>query len=150
MSVPRSKQKQSGYKVVDNAIDIYNKTLDICLRMPNRYTYLVLLPILNLAGEVMDYAKKGNSVIPNKNKPNINDVEERRNNFIKAKSSNQALITRLNFFLERPQLARHKINGREVGITESELDKLATMVELEDALLGGTLDKDELRYKVTE
>ena len=75
MSVPKSKQKPSGFAVVDTALKIYGNILDICLRMPNRYTYLILLPILNLASDTADYVKEGNSVIPNAKSPDPDDVK---------------------------------------------------------------------------
>ena len=130
-NVPKSKQKPSPFNVVDLAGRIYDQTLDICLRMPKRYTYLVLLPILNLAGEVADFTKEGNSTIPNQRNPNPDDVRLRRLYFMKAKASLQALIRRMNFFLDRPDVCRHEVNGHTVGITESEL-KTLTQTETYD------------------
>ena len=60
--VPKSKQKESGFKAVDLSIEIYNDILDLCLKMPNRYTYLILQPILQLAGEIMDNMVTANGI----------------------------------------------------------------------------------------
>lgn len=148
-NVPKSKRKPSGFQVVDTAIKIYDRTLGICLRMPNRYTYLVLQPILTLAGDVMDNVKKGNSVIPNARSPDPDDVRLRRLYFQKAYASLQALITRMNFFLARPDVCRHKVNGREIGITQAELGELANYMIEELKTLKGVMAKDKERYKVS-
>lgn len=148
MSVPASKRTESGFQVVETATRIYNHILDICLRMPNRYTYLILQPILNLAGEVADNTKKGNSIIPNRQDPIMEDVRLRRIYFQKARASLQALITRMNFFVDRPQVLRHKIGDREVGVTEKELDSLAADMRSELSLIQGVLEKDQKRYRI--
>lgn len=148
MSVPGSKREESKFQVVETATRIYNRILDICLRMPNRYTYLILQPILNLAGEVADNAKKGNTIMPDPKKPNQDDVRLRRLYFQKAKASLQALITRMNFFVDRPQVLRHKIGDREVGVTEKELNILADEMRSEFSLLQGVIDSDQKRYRI--
>jgi hypothetical protein len=115
--------------------------------MPNRYTYLVLVPIVNLASDVADFVKEGNSVIPNLNNPNIDDVKLRRLYFQKARASLQALISKMNFFLLKPDIVRHKgSNGNMVGITESELNALAEEMRQELALISGVIEKDAKRY----
>ena len=60
--VPKSKQRESDFKAVDLSIEIYNDILDLCLKMPNRYTYLILQPILQLAGEIMDLMNTANGI----------------------------------------------------------------------------------------
>lgn len=148
MSVPASKREESKFQVVDTATKIYNHILDICLRMLNRYTYLILQPILNLAGDVADNAKCGNSIIPDPTHPNKIDVNLRRAYFQKARASLQALITRMNFFVDRPQVLRHKIGDREIGVTEKELNQLAEDMRTEAALLKGVVDRDQKRYSI--
>ena len=149
MSVPKSKQKPSGFAVVDTALKIYGNILDICLRMPNRYTYLILLPILNLASDTADYVKEGNSVIPNAKSPDPDDVRLRRLYFQKARATLQALISKMNFFLLKPDIVRKKMkDGKTVGITENELDGLSEEMRKELTLIGGVLEKDEKRYNI--
>ena len=149
MSVPKSKQKPSGFAVVDTALNIYGNILDICLRMPNRYTYLILLPILNLASDTADYVKEGNSVIPNAKSPDPDDVKLRRLYFQKARATLQALISKMNFFLLKPDIVRKKMKGgKTVGITENELDGLSEEMRKELTLIGGVLEKDEKRYNI--
>ena len=149
MSVPKSKQKPSGFAVVDTALKIYGNILDICLRMPNRYTYLILLPILNLASDTADYVKEGNSVIPNAKSPDPDDVKLRRLYFQKARATLQALISKMNFFLLKLDIVRKKMkDGKTVGITENELDGLSEEMRKELTLIGGVLEKDEKRYNI--
>lgn len=149
MSVPKSKQKPSGFAVVDTALKIYGSILDICLRMPNRYTYLVLLPILNLASDTANYVKEGNSIIPNAKSPDPDDVRLRRLYFQKARATLQALISKMNFFLLKPDIVRRKMkDGKMVGITENELDNLSEDMRKELTLIGGVLEKDEKRYNI--
>ena len=144
-NVPKSKRSESGYQVVDTAITIYGKVLDICLRMPNRYTYLILQPIMILAGEVQDNVKKGNSIIPNKDNPNMVDIIERRKYFLAAHASLQALITRLNFFIDCPQTLRQG-KERKYGVTRPELTELSALLRKEFALIKGSLDSDAKRF----
>lgn len=147
MSVPKSERKPSGFAVVDTALSIYGDILDICLRMPNRYTYLILLPILNLANDVADYVKGGNSIIPNSKAPNPVDVNLRRMYFQKARAALQALISKMNVFLLKPDVVRRKgKDGKTIGITENELNSLAEKMRSELSLIGGVLEKDEKRY----
>lgn len=146
-NVPKSERKESGFQVVDTAIAIYRKTLDICMRMPNRYTYLVLLPILNLAGELQDNVKRANSIIPNVKAPNPVDVSKRREYFVTAYSSLQALITRLNFFLDCPETLR--VGGKKkYGITSSELLELSGMLRREFTLIKGAIEGDAKRFRM--
>ena len=116
--------------------------------MPNRYTYLILQPILNLAGDVADNIKRGNSIIPDATHPSKIDVNLRRAYFQKARASLQALITRMNFFVDRPQVLRHKIGDREIGVTEKELNLLAEDMRTEAALLKGVIERDQKRYTI--
>lgn len=147
MSVPQSKRQESGFQVVDTAISIYKTVLNICLRMPNRYTYLVLQPVINLAGEVMDNVKKANSIIPSGTPPNPVDVDKRRGHFVDAYASLQALITRMNYFIETPELFRQKEGRKQYGITKAEMLGLAEMMRREFTLIKGAIQSDAKRFK---
>ncbi len=148
MSVPQSKRAESGFQVVDTAIQIYKKTLNICLRMPNRYTYLVLEPIIKLAGEVMDNVKKANSIIPSLTSPNPVDVQLRRQHFVNAYASLQALITRMNYFIESPDVLRQKDGKKTYGVTRSELTELSQMMRTEFTLIKGAIASDSKRFVI--
>lgn len=142
--VPKSKQKESGFKAVDLSIEIYNDILDLCLKMPNRYTYLILQPILQLAGEIMDNMVTANGIDYSKDDPRFlqSDVNQRHRYFMNAKGKMEALATRLNFFLINPKSLRHKVGGKEIGVTPPELDALSEKMDLELSLIDGVIQSD--------
>ena len=149
--VPKTRRKQSGFQVVDTATDIYWTVLAICIRMPKRYTDLVLDPIVSLAGEVMDEVIKGNSAIPNASAPDPTVVKIRKTHFTEALSSLEALIQRMNFFIANPNMIDHEIIGRSgtkirVRVTEAQLIELAELMRKEITLIRGTIKKDEERF----
>lgn len=141
--VPKSKRGKSGFGAVDNADRIDDKILDICLRMPKRYTYLILQPLVNHAGDAADYVREGNSVFP-KNK---HEAQIRRDYVIRSYCSLQALSRRINRFLTHPQVLTHTIGDKTVGVKAGELEELAKMINEEFAMLKDMLGKDEIRYK---
>ena len=149
--VPKTRRKQSGFQVVDTAADIYWMVLAICIRMPKRYTNLVLDPITVLAGEVMDEVIKGNSVIPNAGAPDPAVLQIRKTHFIEALSSLEALIQRMNFFIANPNMIDHEIIGKSgtkirMRVTEAQLVELAELMRKEITLIKGTIKKDEERF----
>ena len=146
--IPKSKRRESGFDAVDLAGDIYDKVLNICLRMPNRYTYLILQDLLNLAGEVSDYAVKGDTAPLSLRHPYSIENDIRRGHFVQAKCSLMALSRRMNFFLLKPEALRHSINGKEIGITERELNDLSDMMHEEFRLLNSILDSDRRRLAI--
>lgn len=147
-NVPSWERTPTHFDVVDTASKLYNKVLDICLKMPKRYTYLVLKDILTLAGEVADYTKKANSIQPNVNNPSPVDVNERRRLFMLAKASLEALSQRINFFVDRPEVLAHVQNGKLIGVTKSEINDLADLVIDEKKSLAGIIRSDAVRYVI--
>ena len=63
-NVPALKRSPSGYQVVDTAQELYRKVIAMCIKLPKRYTPLVLQPFVELASEVADNTKCANSVFP--------------------------------------------------------------------------------------
>ena len=143
MSVPKSKRGESGYEVVNTAGDLYNKTIQICLKLPKRYTYLVLQPIVELAGKVADYTKSGNSVYPS----NAHEVQIRRDYFIHARATLQSLISRANIIIDIPTVLTYKDGDKTKGVTKNELQEWADLMGKEDRLIAGAMKKDKERYK---
>lgn len=136
---------------MDTAADIYWMVLAICIRMPKRYTNLVLDPIAVLAGEVMDEVIKGNSAIPNAEAPDPTVLQIRKTHFIEALSSLEALIQRMNFFIANPNMIDHEIIGKSgtkirMRVTEAQLVELAELMRKEVTLIKGTIKKDEERF----
>lgn len=149
-SVPKSKRRTTKFDVVDNADEIYNKILNICLRMPKRYTYLILQDILHLSGEVADYTAKADSVPLMVSSPYSTANEIRAGYFVKARASLKALIKRMNFFLLNPNALRQTVNGREIGITTAELDELSDLMRKEINLITGIIESDRDRLRESE
>lgn len=140
----RLKPQSKAYAPVDVAIKIYKKTVAICLKMPKRYTYLMLQDIIHLAGEVMDNCKKANSIFPTDRE----EANERKICWVRARASAQALSTRLDRLLEVPGITRYPDdNGKYHGITEKELTELADLVNQELGYISNLLPCERERFK---
>ena len=136
---------ENGFMPVDVSIQLYKKVVAACLKMPKRYTYLLLQQVINLAGEVMDNAKMANSVFPT----NQHEVQIRRDYWIKARASLQALSTRVDRFLEVPGTLtyQNENTGRISGITVNELAEIADLIEAEQQYLTNALKREQNRFK---
>lgn len=138
-------EEKKPFAPVDTTKVLYKKTIDACLKMPKRYTYLLLQDVVHLAGLVMDNAKGANSVFP----ANQHEVQIRRDYWIHARANLEALSSRIDRFLEIPNTLRYKDeeSGRIKGITISELEEIADLINLEKDLLKKTLESEKERYK---
>ena len=108
-NVPALKRSPSGYQVVDTAQELYRKVIAMCIKLPKRYTPLVLQPFVELASEVADNTKCANSVFPH----NQHEVQIRLDYWIVAKAKLQALSSKLNNISEIPSVLRYKVNNAE-------------------------------------
>ena len=113
--------------------------------MPRRYTYLILKPVIKLAGKVMDNAKMANSVFPT----NAHEAQMRRDYWIKARANLQALSTRVNRFIEASgTLTYHDEAARKTkGITEKDLGELADLILQEQKLIKDIMETEKERYR---
>lgn len=138
-------QKRKPFAAVDLPPKLYKKTVDACLKMPKRYTYLILQDVIQPAGRVMDNTKAANSVFPT----NQHEVQIRRDYWIHARADLEALSSRIDRFLEIPETLRYKdeISGRTKGITESELEEIADLIIQERGLITKALESDKERFK---
>lgn len=140
MPAPKSRliQEENPFKPVNTAIELYKKMMGICVKMPRRYTYLILKDMLDLAGEVMDCAKKANSIFAQ------NDAEQqlRINYWHEARASLQALSTRINILLEVQSSLTYRDGRQTKGIKQSELEALLDLIIEEMSLLKKTLEKE--------
>lgn len=143
MSVPTSKRAESKFEVVNTAFDLYKYTLDLCIKMPRRYTYLVLQPIVDLAGQVADYTKCANSVFPS----SAHEAEIRRDYFIRARATLQALIGRANVLMEFSGVLTYKDEKKTKGVTAHEIERWAFLMNKELALIKGAMENDKKRFK---
>lgn len=143
MSVPKSKREESKFEVVSNALDLYKFTLNLCLKMPRRYTFLVLQPIVDLAGKVADHTKCANSVFPS----NAHEAQIRADYYIRARAELQALIGRAGTMAEVSGLLTYQDEKKTKGVTEHELEKWSYMMYKELSLIKGAMDNDKKRFK---
>ena len=132
--------ERKPFAPVDTAISIYKETLRLCLKMPKRYTYLILQDVIHLAGEVMDYSKKANSVFAH----NAHEQQIRIDFWIYARSSLQALSTRIDRFLEVPGTlnCKDEETGKSKRITRKELLNLLDLIISEQNLLTNQIKEE--------
>ena len=147
MPAPKSRliEERKPFAPVDNSIRLYKKVTAVCLKMPKRYTYLILQPVMELAGEVMDNAKGANSVFPT----NQHEVQIRRDYWIHARAKLQALSTRIDRFLEVPGTLNYRddASDRTKGVTINELEEIADLIGVEMALITNALEEEKKRFK---
>ena len=138
-------EKKQPFAPVDTTKVLYKRTLDACLKMPKRYTYLILQDVVQLAGSVMDHARKANSIRVG----NQHEAQIRRDYWIHALADLEALSGRIDTFLEIPDTLRYKDeqSGRVKGITEHELGEIADLIKIERKLIEKTLESEKDRYK---
>lgn len=143
MSVPKSERGQSAYEVVNTAGKLYKMTVDLCIKLPKRYTFLVLQPIVELAGKVADYTKAANSVFP----ANQHEAQLRRDYFLHARATLQALISKTGLLLEVPGVLTYRDGDKTKGVTHKELEEWAALMNSEVKLISGAMNKDKERFK---
>lgn len=147
MPAPKSRllQEKKPFAPVDTAIKLYKKVVEVCAKMPKRYTYLLLQDVLQLAGRVMDNAKGANSVFPT----NQHEVQIRRDYWIHARANLQALSTRIDRFMEVPGTLNYhdEKTGRTKGVTLKELEDVADLIISEMALITSALEDEKKRFK---
>ena len=83
MSVLKSKRTESKAEFVNTANQIYVETLNFLTRLSARYSRLVAEQVAKLAGEIVDYAEKANSIYPS----DPQRVELRKAHLIEARAS---------------------------------------------------------------
>lgn len=143
MSVPKSKRDESKFEVVDNALELYKYTLRLCLKMPRRYTFLILQPVVELAGKVADYTKCANSVFPT----NAHEAQIRIDYYIRARAELQALISRASIMADASGALTYQDEKKTKGVTSNEIEKWSYMMYKELSLIKGSIDNDRKRFK---
>lgn len=115
----------------------------MCVKLPKRYTDLILKDTVQDAKDVARCARKANSVFPH----NQHEAQVRYDFWINALATIQALSDDLNDISEIPSVLRYKEGGKEKGVTENELNEIADLVNEEFELLKGCLESDRKRFK---
>ena len=142
-NVPELKRGKSGYQVVDNAEELESKVIKICVKLPKRYTDLLLIKIVELASDIATYVRVANSNFPR----NQHEAQIRRDDFVKAYGFTQALSGKINHLLLIPSVLRYKVDNKEKGVTINELNEISDMVKLELSLIKGSLESDKKRFE---
>lgn len=92
ISVIKSEQNESGVEFLDNAHKLKIYSIQQCVNFPKRYTFFVSTEIANTANAILTDVKCGNSIYPT----NEHEVQKRRDYFLEAYASAQALISQIN------------------------------------------------------
>ena len=80
MSVYKSKRGESSIQFIEVARKIECHTLEQCLKVPKRYTFLLTTRIMSLASDVYDHVVSANSIYPT----NQHEAQTRRDHLIAA------------------------------------------------------------------
>ena len=131
MSVLKSERSASSMEFLYNARQLQIYTVKKCVSFPKRYTFYVGQQISNLAFEIHDFAKCGNSIYPK----NAHEYQIRRDYFIKA-------IAKANSLVSQIEMANELF-----GIDADAMKYWMDLVEKELRLLKALLKKDRERYK---
>lgn len=141
-NVPESKRGESGYQVIDTSRRLKKKVIDACIKLPKRYTDLILIDTARDAKDVARYARKANSVYPK----NRHEAQIRIDYWIRALAAVQTLSDDINDIKGIPSVLRHKDHDKEKGVTMNELDEILDLIDMEWKLLRGSLESDRERF----
>ena len=142
-NVPEMKRSKSKFQVIDTSRELKKKVLKICIKLPKRYTDLILKDTVQDAKDVARYARKANSIFPH----NQHEAQIRIDYWINALATIQALSDDLNDIIDIPSVLRYKIDNKDKGVTMNELDEIADLVNQERDLIKGSLESDRKRFK---
>ena len=143
MSVPKSKRGESGFQVIDTSRELKRKMIQICVKLPKRYTDLILKDAVADSKAVARYTRIANSIFPT----NQHEAQIRIDNWMLARATLEVLSDDLNDILEIPSVLRYNESGKSKGVTINELDEISDLIDLETKLVKGCLEKDRKRYK---
>lgn len=144
-NVPLLKRAKSGFQVIDTARDLKKKVLQICIKLPKRYTDLILKDTVQDAKDVARYTRKANSIFPH----NQHEAQIRIDYWIEAMATIQSLSDDINDVSDIPSVLRYKDfnTGKDKGVTMNELDEIVDMVNSEIELIKGCLISDRKRFE---
>lgn len=146
MSVLKGKRTTSKAEFINTANQIYVETINFLTRLSARYSRLVAEDIAHLAGEIVDYAEKANSIYPSDDQRK----SLRKAHLLEARASLKALDVRLThcylIMMQNPEGCFTNSKGVQLK-SEDAIEKLDRMAES----LGLLIDKeDELLRGVTK
>lgn len=132
--------EKKPFAPVDTAIKLYKKVFAVCIKMPKRYTFFGLQQTVELAGSVMDNAKRANSVFAK----NDHEKQIRIDYWIMARADLQALSTRIDRFTDAYGTLSYKDehSGRTKGVTIKELGEIADLINSEMTNLTNVIQRE--------
>ena len=133
MGVVKLKRSQSNFQIVTTAGKIYTLILKLCLKMPKRYTYLVLQSIIDRADKLCYYTR-GSKV----DQPlNIKQAQIKMSYLIHAAAALDDLSGKVDFFISNPNglTYRDEEKGKVKGITYQNLEEVSTLINQERELI---------------
>lgn len=139
MSVPKLKRQLSTYEVVNTSSKLYKAILKICLKMPKRYTYLVLKDLIDLANKVSDYTRGAKSFVP----LNTKQAQIQISYFLHAAAALDALSGKINIFLQLPDTLTYKDedNKKTKGVSVHELQEISNYINFERIYIEQDIEK---------
>lgn len=145
-SVPASKRTKSHYEPVDNAAQIFKKTIDICLRVPKRYTIILLQYIARDAHSMASCAVRANSIHP----ACLSEYHTRRALWQEGLSWLNALDQDFSLFLYDPKCLTYFENSETPtkGVSHTDLNVLASLIHKQYALFTSAMVSDEERFSL--
>ena len=148
MPAPKSRlvPKAEPYEPMEVAKKLYRKVSNACVKMPDRYSYILLTQTIELAGKAMDNVKMALSV---ESPLALCEVEFRHGCWVKARAMLKALSNRFDRFVEVPDVLRYNDpnTNRKKGLTINEIEEIADLVNYELYLIDESLERDKRRFK---
>ena len=131
MSVLKSERSASSMEFLYNARQLQIYSIKKCVSFPKRYTFFVGQYIANLANEIHDDVKRGNSIFPT----NTHEYQIRRDYFLKAIAGINSLVSQV------------EVANELFGIDADAMKYWMDLISKELRLLKAVLTKDKERYK---
>lgn len=138
MSVYKSKRGKSSVQFVETARKLEEHTLEQCLKVPKRYTFLLTQRIMGLASEVYEDVVSANSIFP----VNQHEAQLRRDHLTAANAALQALDRQLGLLAGVLWKNPENFNGFDHAFTV-----WGDLINEEAKLISGIKRADRARYK---
>lgn len=138
MSVYKSKRGESSIQFIETARKLEVHTLEQCLKVPKRYSFLLTQEIMRLATAAYDEVIAANSVYP----VNRHEVQTRRDHLIAANAALQQLDRQLGILAEVLWKNPENFKGFDNAFTV-----WGDLINDEARLISGLRRSDRQRYK---
>lgn len=138
MSVYKSKRGKSSVQFVETARKLEEHTLEQCLKVPKRYTFLLTQRIMGLASTVYEEVVAANSIYPT----NQHEAQLRRDHLTAANAALQALDRQLGLLAGVLWKNPENFKGFDHAFTV-----WGDLINEEAKLISGIKRADRARYK---